>query len=98
MKKIVPANGYVVVKSKEAVSEILLAKTGEERQETGEIIAIGGDAYTNENGVVFGAADLKIGDEIIYKMYADQKVELDGTDYYLIKFPDIIGKVVEDAG
>ncbi|MDD5109510.1 MAG: hypothetical protein PHC29_08465 [Candidatus Omnitrophica bacterium] len=96
MSKIRPSNGYVLIESQGSENKtVYFARSEEEGQEIGKVLAVGDSPFKNDNGAVFDYSEshVKVGDKVIYKRYTDQKVQFEGKEYLIIKVTDIIGKV-----
>lgn len=79
-----PAKKIVICETAENVSESGLALADEEggkTPETGKIIAIGEGKPPVE---------IKVGDEIVYRRYAENKTMVDGKELNFINFEDIV--------
>lgn len=95
-KKIYPVPGYVLVKpiapEEKTVSGIILPK-GNEDQQTGTVI-FSAPPYKNDHGTMI-ESPVEADDQIIFKEWGKQKYNLDGQDYYLVKFDDIVAIIGE---
>ncbi|MBF0538773.1 MAG: co-chaperone GroES [Nitrospirae bacterium] len=54
--------------------------TAKEKPQRGKIEAIGSEVK-----------ELKVGDEVLFDKYSGSKVNIDGTDYLIVKEEDILG-------
>ena len=86
MSALQPLGDYVVATAEEAstktASGIYLPESAAEKPKTAKIVAVGPDA-----------AQVKVGDRIIYKNYSTTDVNVAGTDYILVKQEDILATV-----
>jgi chaperonin GroES len=87
-----PAPGYVVIKPLEAAgktsSGIYLPDSANEKPQKGKILAVGGDEITDNGAKRQSPAN--IGDIVIYKKWGGNEVKIDGIEYLLSKFEDIL--------
>jgi chaperonin GroES len=92
--KIIPAPGYVLIKplkeEKTTASGIVLPDSHEEKPQTGEVVAVGGDALIGETKI---KSPVKAGDKVVFKEWSGNEYKPDGTSTELmfIKFEDILG-------
>lgn len=87
-----PLGDRVVVKAvaqeEVTASGIVLPDTVEkEKKEEGEIVAIG-------DGEKIKKLNLKVGDKIIFGKYAGDEVELEDTEYKILKDEDVLAVIV----
>ena len=71
---------------KTASGIVLLAKD-QEKPQMAQVIAVG------PGGVVDGKEikmEVKVGDQVLYGKYAGQEINVDGTDYLIMKQQDIL--------
>lgn len=94
--KLVPLGDKIVLKQVEAEettkSGIVLPGQAKEKPQEAEVIAVG------PGGVIDGkevTMQVKAGDKVIYSKYAGTNVELDGTEYIVVKQSDILAIVEE---
>jgi len=90
--KIQPVAGYLLVQpevpEEKTASGIILAKSNTEDQQTGTVLATGGD-YTTDSGVK-KSSPVKVDDKIIFKEWGKQKYKLGSDEYYLVKYDDVV--------
>jgi len=83
---ITPLADYVVAVGEEAqtktASGLYLPGNAQEKPKTAKVVAVGK-----------GAAQIKVGDRIIYKSYSTTEVKVDKEDYILVKEEDILATV-----
>ncbi|MFP4027909.1 MAG: co-chaperone GroES [Candidatus Brocadiia bacterium] len=86
--KIVPINGYVLVKPLEAPNTtpggIHLPDSAKEQKAEGEVVAVADDA----------TEDVAVGDRIIYKEFGGTEVSIEGEKYVLLATDDLLVKYV----
>jgi chaperonin GroES len=92
-KSIKPVGGYILVQpakeeEKTASGLIIQSSSKGERPQKGTIAALG-TGLINEKGekVPF---NVKKGDEVLFKKYSPEEVELEGDTYLLMKEADIL--------
>ena len=71
---------------------IVLPDTAQEKPQRGSIVAVGPGRLL-ESG---DRGDLSVteGDEVIYGKYGGSDIEIDGTEYKILRESDILAKVV----
>ncbi len=86
--KMVPINGYVLVKPVEAADKtpggIPLPDTAKEGQNEGKVIAVAEDA----------TEEAAVGDRVVYKALSGTEVTVEGEDYILLSSEDLLVKYV----
>lgn len=89
--KLIPLGDRVVLKQIEAEettkSGIVLPGQTKEKPQQAEVVAVG------PGGVIDGkevSMLVSVGDKVIYSKYAGTEVELDGTEYLVVKQNDIL--------
>lgn len=93
--KLNPIGKRIVIKKIEAeertASGIVLPSSAKEEPQFAEVVAIGAEVEAKEKtkGIV------NVGDRVIYSKYAGTSVKLDGEEYIVVKFEDVLA-VVED--
>ena len=92
--KIKPLAGYALIEPQEAeeitASGIVLPDTAQEKPAQGKVIAIGAPTFV-EGGEV--KAEFKVGDLVLYKKWGGDEIKLDGSEYKLVKFDDVMAIV-----
>lgn len=90
--KIVPLNGYVVIKPLEAEemtkSGLYIPDTAsKEKPQEGEVVAI---AKTNisSNGTEL-PIEMNIGDRVLYGRYSGEDVKVDGVEYKIVEMTSV---------
>lgn len=81
-----PAKSVVVcinAKMQKTKSGLEIAN-GENKPETGEVVAIGAGTRT---------VPFKIGDVIVFRRYTDNRIFVGGTEYNFVLFKDVLGIV-----
>jgi len=81
-----PLGSRVVIKPLEqetrTASGLYIPESAKEKPQTGEVIAIGEDEDIKVN----------VGDKILYAKYSGTEFKLDGQDYLLMDYGDILAK------
>lgn len=91
MKELQPVNQYVLLDVSEDSSEqrtaggIIIPDTVKEKPETGKVISLSR----------LDAPEISVGDTVLYKKYSGTETELEGKNYLLIQYSDILAKLVE---
>lgn len=67
-------------------SGIIIPDTAKEKPQKGKIVAIG-------NGTKDEKITVKVGDIVLYGKYSGTEINIDGTDYLIMKESDIFGIV-----
>lgn len=87
-----PLMGYILVQPSEAetrtASGLYLPNSAQEKPAQGTVIAIG-DLIVLESGRTIGAP-VNVGDKVIYKKWGGDEIRLNGIEYKLVKFDDLM--------
>ena len=87
-----PLTGYVVVEPSAAESKtasgLYLPESAQEKPAQGTVVAIS-DAIILESGREIGSP-VKVGDKVIYKKWGGDEVKVNGIEYKLVKFDDLM--------
>jgi chaperonin GroES len=90
-----PLMGYVVVLPSEAESRtasgLYLPDSAQEKPAQGTVVAIG-DVIILESGRSIGAP-VNVGDKVIYKKWGGDEIKLNGIEYKLVKFDDLMAVI-----
>ena len=85
-----PLADRVVIQPKAAeektASGIFIPDTAKEKPQRGIIVAVG-------SGTKDVAMEVQVGDEVLYGKYAGTELNIDGTDYLIMKQNDILAVV-----
>ena len=83
--KVTPLADRVLIKMEQGEEKtkggLFIPDTAKEKTQTGVVDAIGDDK---------DAITVKVGDKVMYDKYAGTTVEVDGTEYLIIKAADIL--------
>ena len=89
-----PLAGYALIKPEEAVektaSGIYLPDNAQERPAKGKVVAVGSPIKHPEHEE---KAQFNVGDTVIYKKWGGDELKLDGEEYKLVKFEDVMAIV-----
>lgn len=93
--KIRPLGNRVLVQ-REAAEDvakggIILPDTAKKKQETAIVLAVG-SGIKDEKGAL-QPIPLKVGDRVLMDKYAGQEIEVEGNDYVILRFDDIVAVV-----
>ncbi|MDO8551472.1 MAG: co-chaperone GroES [bacterium] len=87
-----PVSGYVLIEPLEiertTASGIVLPESHEEKPQKGKVLAIG-DAQITDSGQK-RPAPCKISDVVVYKQWGGNEVKIEGKEYLIVKFEDIL--------
>ena len=91
-----PLDDRVVVEPSEAeevtAGGIVLPDAAQEKPQRGKVVAVGAGKLLDSGNR--GELSVTIGDEVIYGKYGGSDVEVDGTEYKILRESDILAKVV----
>jgi chaperonin GroES len=91
--KIRPLDDRVVVEPFEAeertVGGIVLPDTAREKPQQGKVIATGPGKLLEKTGQR-GKMSLKVGDRVFYGKYTGTEIEIDGTEYVILRESDVL--------
>lgn len=89
--RIKPLAGYVVVAPSEAQSKtasgIYLPESAQEKPAQGTVVSIGASVLMG--GMELGCP-VREGDVVLYKKWGGDEIKVDGKEYKLVKFEDLI--------
>lgn len=92
-----PLMGYILIEPLEAESKtalgIILPESAQEKPAQGKIISVGQDIYLDNGKVI--ASPAKVGEVVFYKKWNVDEIKLQGKEYKLVKFEDLIAIVEE---
>lgn len=91
--KFKPLKDRVLVKYSEEDEKssggLYIPDTAKEKPQKGEIIALGPGKVTDDGKLQ--KMDIKAGDIILFEKYAGSKINMDNTEYLIIREEDILG-------
>jgi chaperonin GroES len=86
--KIEPLGARVVIKPLEqetkTASGLFIPESAKEKPQTGQVVAVGDDEDIK----------LKVGDRILFAKYTGTEFKLDGQDYLLMEYSDILARLL----
>jgi chaperonin GroES len=68
---------------------ILIPDSAKEKPQQGEVMAVGKGKRLDDGKVV--ALDVKAGDRILFGKYSGNEIQLDGTEYIIMREEDVLG-------
>jgi len=93
--KIKPLADRIIVRVLEAKEVtkggIVLPDTAKEKPQEAEVMAVGKGKVSEEGKVI--QPEVKVGDKVIFGKYSGTEVNVDGTEYLILKEEDILGIV-----
>ncbi len=90
-----PTAGYVLIEpeeqQKQTASGIYLPETASaDKPQMGKVLMVGGSLFMDGKEV---SAPATKGQKVIYKKWGGNEVKLDGKEYLLVKFEDILAVI-----
>ncbi len=70
---------------------LILPDTAKEKPVVGEVVAVGPGKVTDDGKKV--ALEVKVGDKVLYGKYSGTEVNVEGTDYLIMREADIFAIV-----
>ncbi len=96
---VVPMTDHIVLQPVEeqeiTTSGLVIPDSAKEKPQHGHVIAVG-PGKTNEAGVL-ETLELDSGDRVLYQKYTGQDITVDNEDYIIIRFQDVLAKLVDGA-
>ena len=90
-----PLKDRIVVKYSEepekSAGGIYIPDTAKEKPQRGEIVAVGTGKVTDDGKLQ--KMEVKIGDIVLFEKYSGSKINIDDTEYLIIREDDILGIV-----
>ena len=74
---------------------IVIPDSAKEKPQEGEVMAVGKGKML-EDGVVM-PVDVRTGDRILFGKYSGNEIQLDGTEYIIMREDDVLGVLDTDA-
>lgn len=88
--KLKPIGPRVVIQTKKeperTESGLFIPESAREEKQRGDVVAVGQDDDGND-------LPLSTGDEIIYGGYSDEEIEIDGSEYIIVDYDDVLAKI-----
>jgi chaperonin GroES len=89
--KIKPLAGYALVEPQEAeeitASGIVLPDTAQEKPAQGKVISVGAPIKHPDHEE---KAEFRAGDTVLYKKWGGDEIKIEGKEYKLVKFEDVM--------
>ena len=96
---VVPMTDHIVLQPVEeeeiTASGLVIPESAKEKPQHGHVIAVG-PGKLNDAGVV-ETMELDDGDRVLYQKYTGQDITVDSEDYIIIRFQDVLAKLVDGA-
>jgi chaperonin GroES len=90
-----PLKDRVLIKYSEepekSAGGLFIPDTAKEKPQRGEIVAVGSGKITEDGKVQ--KMEVKVGDIVLFEKYSGSKINIDDTEYLIIKEDDILGIV-----
>ncbi len=94
---VVPLSDHIVLQSVEeeelTASGLVIPESAKEKPQHGNVVSVG-PGKMNDAGVV-ETIDLGAGDRILYQKYTGQEINVENEDYIIIRFQDVLAKLVD---
>ncbi len=92
-----PLKDRVVVKYSDEPEKssggIYIPDTAKEKPQKGEVVAVGSGKITDDGKVQ--KMEVKVGDIVLFEKYSGSKINIDDTEYLIIREDDILGIVAK---
>lgn len=92
-----PAQGYYLLEPVELdppAGAFKLSDDAKEKPEIGRVIGTGG-SIMHESGVQTVEPEYQMGDVLAYKSYSAQVLKLQGKEFRVVLFADVVGKLTD---
>ena len=93
--KFKPLRDRVLVKfsseEEKTAGGLFIPDTAKEKPQRGEIVAVGSGKITDDGKVQ--KMEVKVGDIVLFEKYSGSKINIDDTEYLIIREDDILGIV-----
>ena len=100
MIKLIPKNGYIIVKpieeQEETYGNIVLPDLGKERPEIGEVLAVSSTFNWHTGEKV--KSGLSVGDKVLIPKLGASRITLKGEEYFIVKEQDIYAVYDDSEG
>jgi len=91
--RIRPLGNRILVEPLEAeertASGIVIPDTAKEKQQRGEVKAVGKGRTTDEGKVI--PLEVRVGDTILFGKYSGAEIKIEDTEYLIIREDDVLG-------
>jgi chaperonin GroES len=90
-----PLKDRVLVKYSEEPEKssggIYIPDTAKEKPQRGEVVAVGSGKITDDGKLQ--KMEIKVGDVVLFEKYSGSKINIDDTEYLIIREDDVLGIV-----
>ncbi len=94
---VVPLTDHIVLKAVEqeetTSSGLVIPDSAKEAPQHGHVVAVGPGKLSDAGNMI--TMELDEGDRILYQKYTGQEVTVDQQDYIVIRFQDVLAKLVD---
>ncbi len=94
---VVPLTDHIVLKAVEqeetTSSGLVIPDSAKETPQHGHVVAVGPGKLSDAGNMI--TIELDEGDRILYQKYTGQEVTVDQQDYIVIRFQDVLAKLVD---
>jgi chaperonin GroES len=94
---VVPLTDHIVLKAVEqeevTSSGLVIPDSAKEAPQHGHVVAVGPGKLSDTGQMI--NIDLAEGDNVLYQKYTGQEVTVDSQEYIVIRFQDVLAKLVD---
>lgn len=94
---VVPLTDHIVLKAVEqeevTSSGLVIPDSAKEAPQHGHVVAVGPGKLSDTGQMI--DIDLAEGDNVLYQKYTGQEVTVDSQEYIVIRFQDVLAKLVD---
>ena len=94
---VVPLTDHIVLKAVEqeevTTSGLVIPDSAKEAPQHGHVVAVGPGNLSDTGQMI--DIDLSEGDNVLYQKYTGQEVTVDSQEYIVIRFQDVLAKLVD---
>ena len=94
---VVPLTDHIVLKAVEqeevTTSGLVIPDSAKEAPQHGHVVAVGPGKLSDTGQMI--DIDLSEGDNVLYQKYTGQEVTVDSQEYIVIRFQDVLVKLVD---
>ena len=94
---VVPLTDHIVLKAVEqeevTSSGLVIPDSAKEAPQHGHVVAVGPGKLSDTGQMIY--IDLIEGDNVLYQKYTGQEVTVDSQEYIVIRFQDVLAKLVD---
>lgn len=93
-----PLTDHIVLQAVEqeemTTSGLVIPDSAKERPQHGNVLAVG-PGKVADSGETVTMDELSAGDRVLYQKYTGQEVTVDSEEYIVIRFQDVLAKLVD---